>query len=385
MVEVVNRSYKLVIFTNQLMPFSRLMNRVPTQPDVRRMLKSIKQFTLHTLKSTGVFKLCLESPLRQQRLLILAYHGISMEDEHECDPDLFMSPDYFRTRMELLSRYKCNVLPLEDAIDSLIDGTLPENSVALTFDDGCHNFYSRAYPILREFGYPATLYLSTFYVFFNRPVFDPACQYILWKSREKTLDLSRLTGARTDFDLSDPYMRRSAFQLLRSHSARTGLGATEKDELLAKISESLGFDYQALAESRIMNYLNPEEIKFLASEGIDFQLHTHNHRIAYERDRFTKEITDNIEHIQRLTETELAHFCYPGGRYDRKFLPWLSDMNITSATTCDPGLATRKTNRWMLPRLVDVSALSAIEFEGWLTGVSNFIPRKRMTYNPGHS
>lgn len=357
----------------------------PPQPGLRSMLKSIKQFALHAMKSSGVFKLFLKSPLRQHRLLILAYHGISMEDEHECDPDLFMRPDYFRARMQSLSRYNCNVLPLEAAIESLINGTLPENSVALTFDDGCHNFYSMAYPILREFGYPATLYLSTFYVFYNRPVFDPACQYILWKSRGKTLDLSNLTGVSTSFDLSDPYLRSSAFQLIRSHCVRKGMSATEKDELLAKLSESLGFDYQAMAESRIMNYLTPDEVSYLASEGIDIQLHTHNHRVAFERDRFTKEITDNIEHIHRLTGSDLIHFCYPGGRYDHKFLPWLSEMNIASATTCDPGLATRRTNRWLLPRLVDVSALSPIEFEGWVTGISHYIPRKRLSYNPGQN
>lgn len=308
-----------------------------------------------------------------------------MEDEHEYDPDLFMSPEYFRARMQSLSRYDCRVLPLKDAIDSLFSGTLPQNSVALTFDDGYHNFYSRAYPILREFGYPATLYLSTFYVFFNRPVFDPACQYILWKSRGRKLGLSGLTGVRTDFDLSDPSMRSSAFQLIRSYGARAGMCATEKDELLAKLSESLGFDYQGMTESRILNYLNTEEVRYLASEGIDIQLHTHKHRVAFDHDRFTKEITDNIDHIHKCTESESSHFCYPGGRYDRKLMPWLSELNIASSTTCDPGLATRRTNRWLLPRLIDVSALSPIEFEGWLTGISHFIPRKRLSYNPGRN
>jgi hypothetical protein len=36
----------------------------------------------------------------------------------------------------------------------------------------------------------------------------------------------------------------------------------------------------------------------------------------------------------------------------------------------------------MLPRLVDTAALTPLEFEGWLTGVSAFIPKRRGTAGP---
>jgi len=38
-------------------------------------------------------------------LLILAYHGVSQDDEHLWDPKLFVSPECFATRMQALKHY----------------------------------------------------------------------------------------------------------------------------------------------------------------------------------------------------------------------------------------------------------------------------------------
>lgn len=40
----------------------------------------------------------------------------------------------------------------------------PNKYVVLTFDDGYHDFYTTAFPVLREFGYPATVYLPTGFI-----------------------------------------------------------------------------------------------------------------------------------------------------------------------------------------------------------------------------
>jgi peptidoglycan/xylan/chitin deacetylase (PgdA/CDA1 family) len=349
------------------------------------MLKNLKQAVLGGLKTLGIFTLAQKSRWRRNRLLILAYHGFSLEDEHLWDPDLFMSPDYFRGRMELLKKRGCAVLPLGEAIRRLYANDLPENCVALTFDDGNYDFYKVALPILKELNLPATVYLTTSYVRYNRPVFDAICSYLLWKGRNSTLDLRQIIGQDEKLDLSGDAARAAAYDHLIGFARRRKLSAEEKDALATKLARLLKIDYDALCAKRILHLLNPEEVGRLAAEGVDIQLHTHRHRSPLNRQLFSREIEDNRNSILEMTGSWAWHFCYPGGNFNDKLIAWLEEMKITTATTCDPGLANHKSNPLLLPRLVDTTPLSPIEFEGWLTGVSAALPRRHRTYNLGIS
>jgi peptidoglycan/xylan/chitin deacetylase (PgdA/CDA1 family) len=341
------------------------------------MLKALKQATLGTLKSSGVFTLVKSSGWRQRRLLILAYHGISLADEHLWNGGQYMSAEVFRERLCLLRKNSCAVLPLAEGLARLYAGDLPERSVAITFDDGTYDFYQRAYPLLREFDYPATLYLTTFYSQFNRPVFNSACSYLLWKGREQTLDLKSIIGSDRTVNLSTDEARDSVLVEIRRFTRERNMSAEEKDQLAASIAARLNVDYDALRENRILHLMQPREVKSLALGGVDIQLHTHRHRTPMNRELFLREIEDNRKNIREMTGESPAHFCYPSGVWDYAFLPWLKEAGIKSATTCDFGLAAASSDPLLLPRLVDVSALSPIEFESWLTGISVALPRRR--------
>lgn len=341
------------------------------------MLKKVKQVTLKSLQKGGVFTLVRDSRWRRARLLILAYHGISLEDEHEWDGSLYMRPDYFRTRLQIIRDAGCAVLPLGEALERLRAGDLPEKSVALTFDDGNYDFYERAYPIISEFDFPVTLYLTTFYSDYNRPVFDVVCSYLLWKGRGRKLKLKALTGREAEVELANGAARATVSDELRELALKQKLSAEEKDALAARLAAELKIDYEALLAKRILHLLKPAEAGQLAANGVDIQLHTHRHRVPVERELFAREIEDNRRRIQEMTGHVATHFCYPSGVYRASVLPWLEELQVVSATTCETGFATKDSHHLMLPRLLDTSALSPVEFEGWLTGVSSVLPRRK--------
>ncbi len=340
------------------------------------MLKTIKQHTLRAARLSGAFALASRSRWRRGRLLILAYHGVSQEDEHLWSPQFFMTPGFLRERMKLLKRAGCNVLPLGEAVERLYAGDLPEKSVALTFDDGFHNFYSHAHPIIEEFGFPVTLYLTTYYTFYNRPVFDVICSYLLWKGRGRSVDGADFTGRHGPLDLASEAARFESGARIRAHAKSSRLSAEDKDALAATLAARVGVDYEAILATRLLHLLNPGETAELKARGADVQLHTHRHRAPLERRLFLREIEDNAHAIEELTGAKATHFCYPSGAYDLQFLPWLKEAGVSTATTCDPGFATRTSDPLLLPRLVDTSLLSPVEFEGWLAGVSSFLPRR---------
>jgi peptidoglycan/xylan/chitin deacetylase (PgdA/CDA1 family) len=340
------------------------------------MLKKLKQATLGSLKTSGAFTLVQNSKWRRQRLLILAYHGISLSDEHLWNGSHFMSADIFRTRLQLLKKSRCVVLPLDEAVERLYANDLPDRAVAITFDDGTADFYSRAFPLLKEFEFPVTLYLTTFYSHYQKPVFDLICSYLLWKGRGQTVDLKKITGRNLKMELRDSVSRDAANGEIRAFVCEQKLSAEEKNALASSLAAQLKMDYAALVEQRIMHILKPEEVAQLAAAGVDVQLHAHRHRTPTDHKLFLREIEDNRNSIHGMTGRHASHFCYPSGVYDFRFFPWLQEAGVVSATTCEPGFASRGSNQLLLPRFLDNSTLSSIEFEGWLTGVSAALPRR---------
>jgi len=340
------------------------------------LLKRGKRTALAASKSVGLFDIVRKSAWRRRHLTILCYHGVSLVDEHLWNSSYYMSPESFEGRMRLLREGGYSVLPLDEAIAKMREGTLPEGAATLTFDDGMYDFHARVAPVLERFHLPATVYLTTFYSDYNRPVFGVFCSYLLWKGREHGASLRTLLPDAMSVDLNTVAGRMSARTTIDELALRRGFDAQAKDAFTIQLSEALGIDYQPLIRQRVLHVMNGDEVRELAGRGIDFQLHTHRHRVPLDRELFLRELSDNSQRIIDLSRRTPVHFCYPSGVHRPEFLPWLTESGVVSATTCETGLASRDTPPLLLPRIVDGEQLSLLEFEGWLSGPAAFLPRR---------
>jgi peptidoglycan/xylan/chitin deacetylase (PgdA/CDA1 family) len=337
------------------------------------MLRTLKRGVIAVARKSGLFSIARNSSWRQRRLLILCYHGISREDEHSWNKELYMSQESFIERMELLKRGNYNVLGLSEALVRLSHADLPPRSVAITFDDGAVDFFDQALPVLESYGYPATVYLTTFYSDFNQPIFQLICSYMMWKSKATSLDFPCISSGPMPLDTA--YARVAALASIDQFARKNQLDPAEKNDLAAQIANRLGLDYGALHQKRILHLMNPSEVRQIADRGIDVQLHTHRHRVPSSRTEFEAEVRQNSARIYSWTGSSPVHFCYPGGDRHPRVLPWMRSLGITSGVTCEPGLASVGHNPLLLPRLIDTSLLSTSEFESWLSGASAFLPR----------
>jgi len=341
------------------------------------MLGVLKLLSLRVLRASGGFEFLARSAWRRQRLLILCYHGISLDEEHAWRPDLYMRPEHLHRRLETLRRRRCSVLPLDEAVRRLYQGSLPPSSVVLTFDDGCYDFYRHAFPILKAYNFPATVYQTTYYCAHRLPVFHLMCSYMLWKARGQVIRLDSILDSNQAFELATEAGRERLVAELVALADRQQLSAEQRDALAAALAEKLGVDYQQLLSARILQLMTAEEIREIAAQGVSFQLHTHRHRTPRKADLFCKEIRDNRSWLEPTTGAPAFHFCYPSGHHESIFLPWLRQEQVISASTCEPGLASPQSNPLLLPRFVDTSSQPDIVFDSWLTGVAGWLPRRR--------
>jgi peptidoglycan/xylan/chitin deacetylase (PgdA/CDA1 family) len=337
------------------------------------MVKRIRRVVLQGLRSSGVFRLVRNSQWRRKRLLILCYHGISQEDEHLWRPQLYMPPDILQQRLEILKRGSYDVLPLGEALRQLQAGQLPPRSVVITFDDGGYDFYKQAYPLVKSYGFPVTVYQTTYYSDYQKPVFNLICSYMLWKRRGTVRDQGGELGLDQPMDLRTKLSRHRIVLKLVARCEADDLSGWQKNDLAARLAKLLDIDYDVLVAKRMLQLMDAREIAQLAAEGVDFQLHTHRHRAPADEALFRKEIRDNRCRLEELTKSRAVHFCYPSGVHEAQFIPWLHAEKVVSATTCDVDLANSRSNPLLLPRFVDTSARNAIEFESWLTGVGSLL------------
>lgn len=89
--------------------------------------------------------------------VVLMYHSVDENKEF-----FTVSAGEFERQMKYLADNKYKVLSASDLIKSIEDGTeIPSKTVVLTFDDGYQDNYKNAFPILKKYGFLATIFVTT--------------------------------------------------------------------------------------------------------------------------------------------------------------------------------------------------------------------------------
>jgi len=96
-----------------------------------------------------------------QTVPVLCYHKFSKTTSDK----MTVTADAFGSQMRFLKVNGYQVIPLDRLFDFLAGkAQIPKKSVVVTIDDGWRSTYEIAYPILRKYGYPATLFVYTDFV-----------------------------------------------------------------------------------------------------------------------------------------------------------------------------------------------------------------------------
>ena len=339
------------------------------------MYKTIKLISLYFSKWIGLFRI--SAYLTRNGLRILCYHSFSPGDEIKWLPQLFIRPETFRKRLQLLEREKFPVLRLDQAIKLLSEKKLPPAATVITIDDGWFSIKPYAHDILREKSYPYTIYLTSYYSLKETPIFNLVVQYMFWKTQNDRIDLERLdlplTGSLT---LSDANTSEQVIRQIIGYG-HSLLDNQQRCALAKRLGECLGVNYFEIEETRILNLLTASEIQELSSDGVDFQLHTHRHRWPLDERDAIQELIDNKSFLEPLTATRLQHFCYPSGLWEPEQFPYLDTAGIKSATTCEPGLNYDFTPTLLLGRFLDSESVHQIEFEAEMFGYLELLRKLR--------
>jgi peptidoglycan/xylan/chitin deacetylase (PgdA/CDA1 family) len=94
--------------------------------------------------------------LKRYRTIVLTYHRIRDDGK---DSDISVSTKNFKKQMQYLTK-NFNVISLNTLLNNIENrADIPVDNVAITFDDGFKDNYLNAYPILKRYKLPATIFL----------------------------------------------------------------------------------------------------------------------------------------------------------------------------------------------------------------------------------
>lgn len=94
----------------------------------------------------------------ERGVAVLMYHKIAAIRDNPA----VLAEENFREQMQYLKEHGYHPITLTQLNDYLQAGkALPEKPVCITFDDGYADSYSVVYPLLKEYGFPWTLFVIT--------------------------------------------------------------------------------------------------------------------------------------------------------------------------------------------------------------------------------
>lgn len=132
----------------------------------------------------------------QDYLPILQYHHVATDTPATTS----VTPTQFTEQMDYLKSAGFKVVDLKDALDKLRNHqALPEKAVAITFDDAYRDIYIGGFPILKERGFPFTVFINT------QPILQKNRHFLSW-DEIKEMEKSGATFA--NHTVSHPYMLR---------------------------------------------------------------------------------------------------------------------------------------------------------------------------------
>ena len=91
---------------------------------------------------------------------ILAYHNFTKDEGDSYKINI----EDFEKQMEYLSLNNYSVISLSELLAGLKTGQLPPKPIVITIDDGFKSNFTLAYPVLKKYNFPATLFLYTNFI-----------------------------------------------------------------------------------------------------------------------------------------------------------------------------------------------------------------------------
>ena len=305
----------------------------------------IKGAILNLLKASGTFNLVRFAHHRQT--LILTYHRFSEGDEEDRT-----SASAFAEQLEYLTSHY-SVVPLGRLVESLSCPDPPSHNgkglAAITIDDGYHDSFEIAYPLLRRYNIPATVFVVTEFADRDSWIWTDKARYLCMQTNCQSLT-TKIDDRETRLELGDEGSRcRTALHL---NNLLKKLTNEAKDETLEQLAETLGVFVPKTPPDELGS-ITWEQAKEMDSNGIEIGSHTMTHPVLtnISSEQLRWEVHESRLRLEAVLGRQVEQFCYPNGDNDERVQSEVARAGYRVAVTTVSGLNKRGDDPLTLRRI----------------------------------
>ena len=316
----------------------------------------------------------------RKQTVILMYHRVLTHGDIEeyIQPGMYVTGETFEMQMRYLAA-QYRVIALDQLVTALRErSTLVNNSCVITFDDGWRDTYTTAFPILRNYQLPATVFLVSDYVGTNGWFWPDRVAYLIATS-------VKAMHSQSWSETMYPVLReRGIFMILKSSQdsitqtigavieRMKQLDASERDKVLHELEELF---QGSRPFGRPMMVTWPQVLE-MSRGGIHFGSHTKSHAILTKvsNKEATEEIVASQEMIEKKLGTPCTLFCYPNGDRNDE-VKTIVQNHYKAAVTTRHGSVNAQDDLWALKRIAihnDVTYTKAM-FACRISGLLNLL------------
>jgi peptidoglycan/xylan/chitin deacetylase (PgdA/CDA1 family) len=231
---------------------------------------------------------------------------------------------------------------------------LPENALAVTVDDGYRDFYQVAYPVFREYGIPATVYLVSGFLDRQLWLWVDQVRHVFLHTRAPRFLMDFVGQPPRSFDLTSVELRKAAAHNVTEAAKK--LPNAARLEFLARLPLELRLDLPAEPPAEY-EPLRWEEAREVAAGGIELGAHSRTHPILSRLDsalELADEIAGSKRRIEEALERPVDHFCYPNGSnqdFHAAAVEAVAAAKYRTSVTTERGLNYPQADRFRLLRI----------------------------------